>query len=512
MKNKVGREIPTDLSIIQRQGIFQGAFALKPSGRGIGVPLRFYAPGHNKILSSIQDAIEAVELKDGMTISFHHALRNGDAVMEQVIAAVAKKGIKNLRIAASSLPLVTDALVPYIESGVINRIDTSGARGKIGQLIHSGILAEPAVFRTHGGRARAIMTGDLEIDVAFIAAPACDSYGNITGTEGPAACGSLGYAKMDAQFAQKVVAITDCLVDRPLQRISIPQTQVDFIVPVESIGDPAGIATGSLRGSMNPADKVIAGLTAEVIRHSGYLKEGFSMQFGSGGTALSAAAMVGKRMKELGIRAGSGVGGMTGTFVDMMEDGLVDCFFDPQDFDERAIRNLAENPKQIEVSAGDYANPFTAGAMVNQLDFAVLSAMEVDLDFNVNVLTDSYGAFRGAMGGHPDAAAGAAMTIITLPLLRGRLPMIVEKATTVVTPGETVDVVVTDFGVSIHPLREDLKERLKGKGLPIFEVEDLYQKAISMTGKPKETCFEEEVRAVVEYRDGTILDVIRKPI
>ena len=45
----------------------------------------------NKVVDSIQQAIKAVGLKDGMTISFHHHMRNGDYVMNMVLDAIAHK-------------------------------------------------------------------------------------------------------------------------------------------------------------------------------------------------------------------------------------------------------------------------------------------------------------------------------------------------------------------------------------------------------------------------------------
>ncbi|MBV5349877.1 citrate lyase subunit alpha, partial [bacterium] len=68
------------------------------------------------------------------------------------------------------------------------------------------------------------------IDVAFLGAPCCDKYGNMNGVEGRSACGSMGYAMVDAAYADTVVAITDNLVRHPVHPISIPQTQVDFVV------------------------------------------------------------------------------------------------------------------------------------------------------------------------------------------------------------------------------------------------------------------------------------------
>ena len=142
------------------------------------------------------------------------------------------------------------------------------------------------------------------------------------------------------------------------------------------------------------------------------------------------------------------------------------------------------------------------------LDVAVLSATEVDLNFNVNVLTDSYGRLMGAPGGHPDASAGAKLTIIAMPLLRGRLPMLVDRVQTIVTPGESVDVLVTDYGIAVNPKRSDILAALQGKCLPLFSVEELYNKAERLAGKPQPTKLGDKICGIVEYRDGTIIDVI----
>ena len=486
---------------------YQGAFAVKPFGRMAGRPVKCVVPGKDKVLE-LDKVLDAVELKDGMTISFHHALRNGDLVMQKVVAAISRKGIKDLTLSASSLSLVQDALLPYFEDGTITAIDTSGARGRIGEFIQKNKLKKPAIFRTHGGRARAIESGELHIDVAFIAAPTCDKYGNINGVQGKSACGSLGYAMPDAEYAEQVVAVTDGLVSVPLEYVSIPQTQVDYIVEVESIGDPSGIATGSIRISKNPAELVISKYVAEVIKYAGLLKEGIIFQFGSGGIAISAAGFVQTEMQRTGIKAAAGIGGASGFLTEMLANGYIGPFFDPQDFDTKAIESLYFNSRHHEISASAYANPFSANPYVNLLDVAVLSATEVDINFNVNVLTDSYGKLIGAPGGHPDAAAGAEVTIVALPLLRGRLPMLLEKVQTVVTPGETVDVLVTDYGIAINPKRLDLYEILQKTSLPVMTVEELHQKAQKLAGVAEKTILGDRVCGLVEYRDGTIIDVV----
>ena len=183
---------------------------------------------------------------------------------------------------------------------------------------------------------------------------------------------------------------------------------------------------------------------------------------------------------------------------------------DAQDFDLGAIESIKKNPNHYEISTSEYANPMNKGAFVNQLDFVILGALEVDVDFNVNVVTGSDGIVRGAPGGHPDTAAGSNCSIIVAPLVRGRIPTICDKVVTVVTPGEVVDVVVTDYGIAINPRRQDLIEVYKDSGLPIKTIEELRDIAYSIVGIPEEIQFEDQVVGIIESRDGTIMDVVRK--
>ncbi|MDF2929713.1 MAG: citrate lyase, alpha subunit, partial [Anaerospora sp.] len=293
--------------------------------------------------------------------------------------------------APSSLNDVNDKIIPFIEQGVIRSIETSGGRGKLGKLMTSGKLEKPVIIRSHGGRARAIECGELHIDVAFLGAPCCDIYGNINGIEGKSACGSMGYAMVDAAYADKVVALTDNLVAQPLYRISIPQTHVDFIVELESIGDPKGIASGALRISRDPRELLIAEYATGVIEYSGYFKDGYSLQLGSGGASLAAAKFIKEKMLAQKITASFGVGGVTAPFVEMLDQGLINTIFDTQDFDIPSIESIKNNPRHQEMSASFYANPHNGGAVVNNLDVVILSATEVDVNFNVNVITDSNG-------------------------------------------------------------------------------------------------------------------------
>ena len=512
MINAAGRFIPEEIPGLGRVRPYEGPFAYQPQGRLRGPKIPVNMPKSEKLLASIDQAIEACGLRDGMTISFHHHFRNGDAVLNMVVAAIARKGIKDLTIAASSLTNAHEAILPYIREGVITAVETSGTRGQLGELFTSGFLKKPVIVRSHGGRARAIECGELSIDVAFIGAPACDRNGNINGVEGKSACGSMGYAMSDAAYADKVVAITDNLVDQPLYPISIPQTQVDFIVAVDSIGDPKGIASGALRISSDPRELLIAEYASKVIEYSGYFKEGYSLQLGSGGASLAAARFMREKMLAQGITGSFGVGGITAPFAAMLEEGLFKTLYDVQDFDIPSIASLKNNPNHIEMSASYYANPHCRGPIVNSLDVVILSATEVDMDFNVNVITNSNGVMMGASGGHCDTAAGANLSIVVAPLLRGRLPMVLDKVQTIVTPGETVDVIVTERGVAINPRRQDLKDNLKQANIPVMEIEELQKMAYDLAGVPAPIAVTDEIVGVVEYRDGSIIDVIRKPL
>ena len=174
-----------------------------------------------------------------------------------------------------------------------------------------------------------------------------------------------------------------------------------------------------------------------------------------------------------------------------------------------AAENLRDDPKHKEVSANEYASPDEPGAATKFLDIVILSALEVDVNFNVNVLVGSDGIIRGAIGGHPDTAADSALSIVVCPLLRGRIPCIVDEVTTLITPGATVDVVVTEYGIAINPRRKDLAERLSAAGLKIVTLESLRDRALKVIGEPAPLPFGDKVVGVVMNRNGEVMDVIK---
>ena len=136
---------------------------------------------------------------------------------------------------------------------------------------------------------------------------------------------------------------------------------------------------------------------------------------------------------------------------------------------------------------------------------------EIDTDFNVNVVTGSDGTIMGASGGHNDTAAGSKISIVVTNLLKGRLCVLRDHVTTVTSPGETIDALVTDRGIAINPRRTDLLEKLKDSKLPIMDIQKLKEIGDKLAGKPDPIEFTDRIVGVVEYRDGTVIDVVRQP-
>ncbi|WP_279280443.1 citrate lyase subunit alpha [Enterococcus gallinarum] len=505
--NKVGKDIPQVYA--DQYGVFEGELAHIDTYQEASRTVTPVRPRDTKLLSSIREAIEKTGLKDGMTISFHHHFREGDYVMNMVLEEIAGLGIKNISIAPSSIANVHAPLIDHIKNGVVTNITSSGLRDNVGAAISAGIMENPVVIRSHGGRARAIAAGDVHIDVAFLGAPSADAYGNANGTVGKATCGSLGYAMIDAKYADKVVIITDTLVPFPNTPISIPQTDVDYVVEVEAIGDPQGIAKGATRFTKNPKELLIAEYAAKVITNSPYYKEGFSFQTGTGGAALAVSRFLREAMLKDGIKASFALGGITNAMVELLEEGLVEKIIDVQDFDHSSAVSLGSNAGHYEIDAEMYASPLSKGSVINQLDTAILSALEIDTDYNVNVMTGSDGVIRGASGGHSDTSKACKMSLVISPLVRGRIPTIVDKVNTVVTPGTSIDVIVTEVGIAINPDRQDLIEHFKTLDVPQYTIEELKEKAYQIVGTPEAIHYGDKVVALIEYRDGTLIDVVR---
>ena len=509
MRNAADREIPERIGSRQVRP-YEGAFATAQVGAKACRPQKSAPQREDKLLPSIEAAIEACGLSDGMTISFHHSFRDGDRVVNRVLDACASAGVKDLRIFPTALFPVHEPVIEHVRSGVVSRIEGS-MNGPVGAFVsQGGKLAEPAVLRSHGGRWRAVEAGDVEIDVTFIAAPQADPYGNATGIRGTTPCGPISFSAVDAQYARHTVVVTNDLQPYPVHPMEIQHGWTDWVVEVDEIGDPASIVSGTLQLTRSPTNLRIARLTAEAVVASGAFVEGFSFQGGAGGISLAVTKYLGDAMERAGIVGSFGMGGGTRLLVDLLHRGLIRTILDGQAFDLDAIGSLRDDPAHVIIDPGFYANYDSRGCATYKLDAAFLGATEVDLDFNVNVNTHSDGQLLHGIGGHQDVAAGAGITLITVPSIRGRLPMILDRVTTVTTPGEVVDVVVTERGIAVNPRRGDLRERFLAAGLPVRSLEEVKAEVERLVRPARKPVFGDEIVAAIEWRDGTVIDVVRK--
>lgn len=463
----------------------------------------------SKVYESIKDLFDKLDLKDGITVSSHHHLRNGDAVLNMMMLELQRRGIKDITLVASSLFPVHKELIPLLEDGTITNIITSYISGDLAKAISKGKLKGKILMQSHGGRARSIIDKNVVIDYAFIAAPSCDPMGNISGVNGEASCGSMGYAMADAIYAKKKIAITDTIVAYPNYPSDITEDYVDYILKVDSIGDKNGIVSGTTKVTKDPVGLKIAKDTLKVMKASGLLKDGFSYQSGAGGISLAVTDFLRDYMIKENIKGSFASGGITGYLTDMLEEGLFSSLYDVQCFDLKAIESIKKNANHLRMSGSEYGNP-EVSAVVDNLDVVILGATEIDLDFNVNVITGADGVLMGGSGGHQDTAAGAKMSIIVSKLFSSRLPVIKNRVDVIATPGTTIDVLVTERGIAVNPLRQDLVEKFKENDLNVMTIQELKAIADNFMGEPKEIKKKDRIIGYSEYRDGSILDEIHE--
>jgi citrate lyase subunit alpha / citrate CoA-transferase len=510
LKNAAGRWVPTEVNgeaVIPYMGVGQ----YKPSGRKVGpaIPSCACFPSNgNKCVASLKETLILAGLRNGMTISTHHHLRDGDTIANLVFDIAHELGIKGLRwFPSASFPCHAH-LIPYLEDGTIDSIEGS-MNGPLGEFTSRGKMLKTAVLRSHGGRVQAVQDGEVRIDIAVIAAPAADHFGNANGLQGPSATGVLSYADVDVRYADKVIIVTDNLVDFPCLPMQIEGNYVDYVTTVEKLGFPEKIMGGTTQITRSPDRLIIAELTARFCEVSGIVSDGCIIQAGAGGISLAIATYIHEIMKKNGWKIQVGFGGTTRYMVEMLNDGTMKNILDAQVFDTDAIRSLNENPEHRGFTLNNIYNYHSKGNFASMIDMVSLGATEIDLHFNGNVVTHSDGMLLHGIGGWQNCLS-AKNTIIALPLFRDRIPVIVDEVTTLCGPGELIDVIVTERGIAINPLRTDLLEKVKGTGLPVKTILELKEMAETICGKPEKPRFTDRVVAVVKWVDGTVLDMVRQ--
>jgi citrate lyase subunit alpha/citrate CoA-transferase len=170
---------------------------------------------------------------------------------------------------------------------------------------------------------------------------------------------------------------------------------------------------------------------------------------------------------------------------------------------------MATNPNHLMTTPFTSYNYHGKGNFAAMVDVAILGATEIDLNFNGNVVTHSDGYLLHGIGGWQNCLFSKTV-IIPIPLFRDRIPVIVDRVTTLCGPGELIDVIVTERGICINPLRTDLIEKVKDSGLPLMTIQELKDEAERICGKPDKPKFRDEVVAAIKWVDGTVIDSVWK--
>ncbi|MFQ6097610.1 MAG: citrate lyase subunit alpha, partial [Armatimonadota bacterium] len=316
--NAVGRRVPTVVNGKSRMP-FKGVGKHKPTGSKHGARIRScaaYPANGDKRVRDLATALNKCGLRNGMVISTHHHLRNGDNVALMALTEAAKLGVRDLMWFPSASFPCHEPVIDLMERGVVHHIEGS-MNGPLGEYCSRGKMRGLGVLRSHGGRWQAIQDGEVKIDIAVIAAPTADPFGNADGSHGPSACGSLGFALADSMYADRVIVVTDNLVPFPCVPWQIQGNNVDYVVEVGSIGDPSHIVSGTTQITRSPDRLLIAEYVARFIREAGIMRDGFSFQAGAGGIALAFVEFLKDMMKEDGVRARFVRGGATRYLVDL---------------------------------------------------------------------------------------------------------------------------------------------------------------------------------------------------
>ena len=116
VKNAAGRMVPTQVNKLKLTP-YKGIGKFKPKGNKAKPPIRTcadYPDDGNKVVKNLKEALKKAGLKDGMTISTHHHLRNGDVLTNQLFDTIKSMGIKNIRWYPSASFPCHEHLIKYL--------------------------------------------------------------------------------------------------------------------------------------------------------------------------------------------------------------------------------------------------------------------------------------------------------------------------------------------------------------------------------------------------------------
>lgn len=174
---------------------------------------------------------------------------------------------------------------------------------------------------------------------------------------------------------------------------------------------------------------------------------------------------------------------------------------------------MRENPAHVNTSPFTSYNYHGKGNWAPYVATAVLGATEVDTNFQANVVSHSDGYLLHGIGGWQNTLFGEC-SILAFPLFRGRIPIVMKEVTTVTAPGEMIGAVITERGIAVNPKHRNgpaILDRIKGSGLPLTTIEELYEIGQKMCGTPQPPDIDRDHPiAVIKWVDGTVIDTVYK--
>ena len=531
IENALGRKVPVTVNGFAYEP-YRGAFAdLAPGPREPQPTPTRQGRGESRVAPSLAAVMEEFLPDQGGWISFPHYYREDTTLLRLVLEglrASGRRGVKVMGIAFFNSH--AELLLPALAEGLLAGIE-GNTYGAVAKAVGEGrLLPWVGLGRTHGGRARAFQCGERSVDLAILPVPIADAWGNANGVMGRdgARCGPISLGEPDARWTRHTVLLTERIHPGLLLPNPIDSRWVDRVVQVERVGENRNIATGTTDIRRVKGDELRNRIAANVVKAmtaSGVVREGCNFQVGSGAGLLVLRDLL-EKMRREGIRGGFTVGGSMEFHVDLLQEGLVESFLDGQCFQPsaRLFESLRTDPRHQEISTSFYYSPAAKQTAVGLLDVAVLGCNEIDLDFNVNTVTGYDGVLRAGIGGGPDAAAGAALTLFALPMARVSrkglsCPCIRERVNTVVTPGEVVSAVVTEECIALNerndsPWLPALGENARDQGLELVPMAELADRALAkakalgtLMEAPR---YEGQVVMALEWRDGRLIDVVRR--
>src|SRR5438046_6397559 len=165
-QNAAGRMVPAVVNGKSKTP-YLGIGKYQPIGRKAAPPVRSskdYPENGDKRVPDLETALRKCGLRDGIIISNHHHLRDGDRVALMALQAAAKLGVKDLTWFPSASFPSQKAAIELMESGIIQHIEGS-MNGTLGDYCTHGKVQSMATFRSHGGRWPANHEGEIRVAV-----------------------------------------------------------------------------------------------------------------------------------------------------------------------------------------------------------------------------------------------------------------------------------------------------------------------------------------------------------